>query len=328
MNKRRDALKAMMEPVAAPNRTEADTGIQAARSPLKAGSLKSMGLSLKSLSDDAAEAQALREQIAQGEVVIEVDPSAVIPSFVRDRLADVSGESEEALIESIAAHGQQVPVLLRPDPTGEGRYQIAYGHRRVAALRKLGRKVKAIVRPLTDEELFVAQGKENLERQDLSFIERALFAKNLEDRGVARETLMAVFAVHKGNLSTMISVVRRIPADLIEWIGAAPKAGRPRWEALANLLQDDADRWRQILSRPGVSQLRSDQRFAAVFSAMSTPTSRMEQIVGIKGEDIATVTRSQGKFRVVVDDRRTPEFAAFLVQELPAIHAAFLRRKT
>jgi hypothetical protein len=35
---------------------------------------------------------------------------------------------------------------------------------------------------LTDEELAIAQAKENLERQDLSYIERALLARQLEER--------------------------------------------------------------------------------------------------------------------------------------------------
>ncbi len=41
------------------------------------------------------------------------------------------------------------------------------------AVRRLELQVKAIVRKLTDDELVLAQGKENAERRNLSFIERA-----------------------------------------------------------------------------------------------------------------------------------------------------------
>ena len=44
--------------------------------------------------------------------------------------------------------------------------------------------MRAIIQALTDAELVIAQGKENAERRNLSFIERALFAANLDVRRV------------------------------------------------------------------------------------------------------------------------------------------------
>ncbi|MBX9745767.1 MAG: plasmid partitioning protein RepB, partial [Hyphomonadaceae bacterium] len=206
MNKRRDALKAMMAPIVTPGPIDE----RSPRPPAKSGSLKAMGLSLQSLSDEADEARTLREQLAAGAHVVELDPNLIDPSFIRDRLDDTAGEDFEAFKASLANDGQQVPILVRPRADAEGRFQAAYGHRRLAALRALSRPVKAIVRHLTDEELVVAQGKENNERRDLSFIERALFAARLEDFGYARATLIAALSVHKGNLSTMISVARGV----------------------------------------------------------------------------------------------------------------------
>ncbi|MFP3581837.1 ParB/RepB/Spo0J family partition protein, partial [Arthrobacter sp. SIMBA_036] len=82
-------------------------------------------------------------------------------------------------------------VLLRPHPEAKSRYQVAYGHRRLAATRKLGIKVRAVIRELTDEQLVVSQGQENSARTNLSFIERALFAARLEERGFGRDVIMA-----------------------------------------------------------------------------------------------------------------------------------------
>src|SRR4029077_11542940 len=157
LNKRRDALKAMLTPITV---SPADEG-HPVRQRGGSGSLKAMGLTLKNLSDEADEARALKVQLATGARVVELDPNLVDPSFVRDRLAESEGEAFEVFKASLAADGQQVPILVRPAPNDEGRYQAAYGHRRLAALRALGRPVKAIVRELTDEQLVVAQGKEN-----------------------------------------------------------------------------------------------------------------------------------------------------------------------
>ncbi len=134
-------------------------------------------------------------------------------------------------------HGQQVPILVRPHPEREGRYQIAYGRRRLRALTELGRPVRAVVRPLSDQQLVVAQGQENSARTDLSFIERALFAAKLEQVGYDRETIMAALSVDKTTLSRLVSTASRIPRSLVESIGPAPKAGRDRWIELATRLE-------------------------------------------------------------------------------------------
>ena len=78
--------------------------------------------------------------------------------------------------------------------TAPGRYQTAFGHRRVRVAGLLGRTVKAIVRALSDDELVVAQGLENSAREDLSFIERAVFALRLETSGRSRSIIQQALA--------------------------------------------------------------------------------------------------------------------------------------
>jgi ParB family transcriptional regulator, chromosome partitioning protein len=50
---------------------------------------------------------------------------------------------------------------------------------------------KLLSTPSSDLERVVAQGKENSERRDLSFIERAAFAIYLEQRGFERSVILA-----------------------------------------------------------------------------------------------------------------------------------------
>lgn len=326
MNKRRDALRAMMAPIVAPQESDEE---RLTRPPVASGSLKAMGLSLKSLSDEADEARTLRAQLASGTQVVEIDPHLIDPSFVRDRLDEPAGDDFEAFKASLEENGQQVPVLVRPRPDQEGRYQAAYGHRRVAALRALNRPVKAIVRDLTDEQLIVAQGKENTDRRDLSFIERALFAARLEDRGFARTALIAALSVQKGNLSTMISVARSIPEELIVAIGAAPKVGRPRWEQLAGLIAEADQRWREAISDPGFADVSSDAKFERVLKAVSSRSRKTAShiVKGANGHQVARVQRGKNQVRLTIENRHAPEFGAYLIEQLPEIYAAFQRRR-
>ncbi len=93
-----------------------------------------------------------------------------------------SREADVGLVEAIREQGQQVPILVRPHPDRPGRYQVAFGHRRLRAVAEIGIPVRAVVRDLTDEQLVVAQGQENNERRDLSYIEKARFAQKLQLR--------------------------------------------------------------------------------------------------------------------------------------------------
>jgi ParB family transcriptional regulator, chromosome partitioning protein len=324
LNKRKDALRAMMLPIATPDVSEE----RHTRTPVKSGSLKAMGLSLQGLSDEADEARELREQIAAGSHVVELDPLSIDPSFIRDRLDDDEGPDFEELQASIAEHGQQVPILVRPSGESEGRYQVAYGHRRLAALRRIGRPVKAIVRHLTDEQLVVAQGKENIERRDLSFIERALFAARLEDHGFDRSAVMASLSLHKGNLSTMVMVARALPEQLIVAIGPAPKIGRPRWEHLAELLRQGNDAWHLTINKSDFGALDSNVRFIRVLSAM-TPRQKVDTAHIVKdaaGCAVARVKNSRDRVSLTIDEKSTNAFGAFLVEQIPDLYAAFRRR--
>lgn len=317
-----------MMPISAEPRAEEEGE---GKRPARSRALKSMGLSLQVLSDEAGEAERLRDQLAAGETVVQIDPDLVDPSFVRDRLSDHSDPGLDELKESIAAHGQQVPILVRPHPEKKGRYQAAYGHRRLEALRQLGKPVRAVVRVLSDVELIVAQGKENLERRDLSFIERALFAARLEDRGFDRAALTAALAVHKGNLSTMIAIARSAPVDLILAIGPAPKIGRPRWEQLTEALRAPgaAAKAKAATETAAFRSADTDARFAIVSTTLQ-PERRVSDprtIEGEGGKPLARVDQSGDRIKLTIDDGETAAFGSYLVRQLPEIYAAFRRRE-
>lgn len=324
--RRKDALRKMMMPISV--ETREDGGGEEKR-PSKSRALKSMGMSLHDLSAEASEADKLRSQLATGEHVVEIDPELVDPAFVRDRLTDHSDPDLEELKQSIATHGQQVPILVRPHPETSGRYQAAYGHRRLEALRLLRRSVRAVVRDLSDVELVVAQGKENLERRDLSFIERALFATRLEDRGFDRAALTAALSVHKGNLSTMIAVARSVPVRLILAIGPAPRIGRPRWEQLAEALRVSGAEAKAMatIETESFRAGDTDTRFSLVFGALRQEA-RMPSSKTIEVEDgraLARVQHSGGRTKLIIDEGQTGAFGSYLVEQLPEIYAAFRR---
>ena len=259
--------------------------------------------------------------------ILDLATEAIEASSITDRL-EQTAEDHQALVDSIREHGQQVPILVRPHPEREGRYQIGYGRRRLKALTELGRPVRAVVRPLSDRQLVVAQGQENSARTDLSFIERALFAARLEGVGYDRETIMAALSVDKTTLSRLISTASRVPNSLIGAIGPAPRTGRDRWIELAARLEvvGRLERVEEVVARASFAVRPSDDRFAAVFSAAAVPSPKVSRPTLVRADDgtpIARLREDADRLVVTFDKRANGEFASHLVALLPGLYAAF-----
>ncbi|WP_390915590.1 plasmid partitioning protein RepB [Pseudosulfitobacter sp. SM2401] len=202
----------------------------------------------------------------QENAVQDIDAKLIDDAGVEDRLG-LDSHAQTQLRESLKTYGQQVPVLLRPHPTQTGRYEIVYGRRRLKALKDLGLPVKAMIRQLDDHDLIMAQGQENTARQDLSFIERASFAAQLDQMDYERQTIAAALSVDLPMVSRLLKVGAAFPLPFLRAIGSAPGIGRDRWIALAKALEVDGARGRAsaFMNTPSFTPLNSDARFEAVY---------------------------------------------------------------
>jgi ParB family transcriptional regulator, chromosome partitioning protein len=295
-----------------------------------AGALRAISSTLKQMSEDAGRSRELQEMLTSGQHIVDLQSDSIEASFIVDRIGERNDADFDRLVESIRDHGQQVPILVRPHPETSGKYQVAYGHRRLRAAERLKVPVRALVRNLSDAELVVAQGKENLERQDLSFIERALFAYNLEERSFERKTITAALGIDKGHLSNLISVARGIPKSLIMAIGPSPKAGKPRWTELAQKLKEPkrAAAANRIAQGSDFHALDTDVRFTRVMEAVSDKSKADPPATwsNAKGVKVVSIASRPGRFSLHIDKKAEPEFGAFLVDNLDKIYAEFKQR--
>ncbi len=293
---------------------------------VRTGAVSAMGASLQEMTEAARAVGRLQAQISSGFSVLEIDPSDISNSSISDRIPVERDADFDALVTSIAEHGQKVPILVRPDPNKEGHYQIAYGRRRLRAAAKLGLKVKAIVQSLSDDELVIAQGKENLDRQDLSFIEKALFAHRLEEAGYPRDVIIAALSTDKADLSRYISVARGVPHTVILAIGPAPKAGRARWLALVDAVSSSPTKVEAIIGDEAFADLDSDQRLQRVLSKIAARDAKKatgETWKTRHGQKAAQIERSGAKTRITFDERMVPEFADYLTTRLDELFEEF-----
>ena len=86
--------------------------------------------------------------------------------------------------------------------------------------------VRAVVADMSEEDALVAQGQENNERKNTSFVERCLYARRLNERGMAIIRIAAALAAPVSTVSKSVKVAERIPEELIVAIGPAPGVGR------------------------------------------------------------------------------------------------------
>ncbi len=339
---RKDLLKGLMGDPPAPPKTDAQPDTQPDARPAPAP-------------DDTGAMDPARPRMTKGAIgavsrsiadlksrsVIEIDPHMIHAGGVQDRLTSDPAEDAE-LARSIAEYGQQVPVLVRPHPDREGRYQIVYGRRRVLAMRDLGQPVKALVRDLDDRELVLAQGQENTARRDLSFIEKANFARQMVAAGYERKHICDAISVDKTMLSRMMAVVERIPVEVIEGIGAASGVGRDRWLTLADLIEANpgADE-EEMLMMIGATAANdtSDARFQALHDYLAGLGKRRpaedlyadessepgRPLHGNKGQPLGRVEYSPRTVTLKLTRRGLRGFDDWLVENMAEIHRDFLK---
>jgi ParB family chromosome partitioning protein len=291
---------------------------------------------VRSLKDTFSEVERdyeeLKQQVASGALPVELDPGLLDPSPFADRFVDQDLAAVEALKTSLAEHGQEIPILVRVHPTAPGRYQIAYGHRRVRAASELGIAVKAYVRELDDDRLVVAQGVENSAREDLTFIERAIFALKLEEGGIQRSLIQTALSVDRQEVQKLLSVARGVPRSLIDAIGRAPKIGRPRWLDLVESLKvaGAEKRAQKATEDKAFAHKDSDDRFSVVLRAAKTGESgsaaKLEAPVVARssdGKEIATLSLTGKLCKIQINREQDEAFASYLMEKLPELYAKF-----
>lgn len=323
---RKDLLKSVMA-------GSSDQSIESGRSEYAMrGASKSMKVSIDSLAENS-------KRLLEGETIVEIDPELIDVSFVSDRLSDDDDAFDE-LKASIAAGRQDTPVLLRPHPKLDNRYMIVFGHRRVRVASTLGRKVRAVVKPMDDVAHILAQGQENTARADLSFIEKALFAKSLLDMGQAKDVIQSALTIDGTLLSRMLSVAQTVPRSVIERIGPAKQIGRDRWEDFKKLASEPANErlLEDAIAEGGFRDLDSDSRFELLHSKLSeagrTPKRKRARTAPQKrtwtagrGRIKGVIGRSGKAYNISLTAQDSTEFGDFLSARLDKLYGDFLATK-
>ncbi|QEP30383.1 plasmid partitioning protein RepB (plasmid) [Pukyongiella litopenaei] len=260
----------------------------------------------------------LREITANS--IRDIEPDRIDMDGLRDRLI-LEDSSIEDLAESIRKHGQQVPIMVRPSDQPD-RYRIIYGRRRLAAIRRVGGTVKAIVRTLDDDASLIAQGQENNLRLDPSFIEKSLFIKEMQEEGYKPSVIQDALGLTRQGVSNHRVVIEQLPDELVRLIGPAHGVGRRQWGDLATLSEKVplVDIARETLAVLPDTTPSSD-KFQAVFVACSSkargpanPSARGHTTVvkDKSGSPVGTFSVDSKSIAIKIIRKDNPEFGQWL----------------
>ncbi len=291
------------------------------------GASRSMISSLSELRDKVAQA----EQHTSGEAIIELDTELLDSSFVADRMGTDDLAYVE-LLEAIRERGQDTPILVRPHPTSDGRYQIVFGHRRARAAKELGRPVRAVVKPMSDADHIIAQGQENSARENLSFIERSMFAQRLLDLSYEKAVIQVALSADAPMLTRMLSVSSRVPADIANAIGPAKSVGRNRWTEFAQCIEKPStlELARIYIGDAAFTSLESDARFERLLAEIkkaSKPAKRQSNTSEWQADDSSVRAEFKGggkSYSIALKSNDAGRFGRFIAENLDRLHQEFL----
>ena len=145
------------------------------------------------------------------------------------------------LSASIRAQGVLQPLLIRPHPHENGRFQIIAGERRWRAAMLAGLPdVPCFVRSMSDADATAAALVENLQREDLNPVEEAEGYRRLVDEyGLTQEQLGIAIGKSRSHVANLLRLLNLPPAVLEHVRTGALSAGHAR-AALACANPSDA----------------------------------------------------------------------------------------
>lgn len=203
-----------------------------------------------------------------------IDPHAVVPNprqprtvFDEDALAELVGSIKEI--------GVLQPIVVRPNPVGEG-YELIMGERRLRASKEAGlTEIPAIIRDTDDTDLLRDALVENLHRSQLNPLEEAAaYQQLLDDFGITHEELASRISRSRPQISNTLRLLR-LPAPVQRRVAAGVlSAGHAR--ALLGL--DSPEAMEHLATRIVAEGLSVRATEEAVALGVDTPKQRRSTV--------------------------------------------------
>ncbi|MEM3577376.1 MAG: ParB/RepB/Spo0J family partition protein [Candidatus Bathyarchaeia archaeon] len=162
------------------------------------------------------------------ETVKEIELNNIRPSRLNPRL-ELNIERLNELASSIREVGLLEPIIVRPVGTDE--YEVVVGERRYRASQQAGlRKVPAIVRAYSDDEVVQLNLIENIQREDLNAVEKGKVCKylleNCREKYPSKAALAEKIGVSVNAVSLWLQAADVIPEEAQRYVAPSTISGQ------------------------------------------------------------------------------------------------------
>jgi len=167
---------------------------------------------------------------------------------------DINPQELDELIQSIRTVGILQPIIVRPINSGD--FEIVVGQRRFIAATKIGLKtIPAVVREYSDDEVVELNLIENIQRTELSAVEKGRSCKELMEKYPRIypnvDAVASKIGVSGTTLRSWLQLVEA-PIELQRMVAPTPKIGVPRetgkidWDTAVSITRRIESKERQI----------------------------------------------------------------------------------
>lgn len=203
--------------------------------------------------------QKLRTYMETGRVVF-LPPKAISPNPAQPRKL-FREEALEELTESIRRHGILQPLSVRRVGTG---YELIAGERRLRAGIRAGlSEIPCIIMRMDEQESALTALVENLQRQDLDFVEQARgISRLLQQFSLSQEQVAAMLGLSQSAVANKLRLLRhsnQVLQALLE-SGLTERHGR----ALLKLPEEKKLAAIAVIARQNMSVVRAEQYIASL----------------------------------------------------------------
>lgn len=143
-------------------------------------------------------------------VVVRLLPTDKLVPTADNTRRPITNTSVESLAKSLVRDGVLQPIVVRPHPSEDGKWEIRAGERRWRAAKLAGlAEIPAIIRPLDDQAAMTVTIAENLQRENLHPLEEAAAFRQALDKGLEPKALAAklgksaAFVHRRASLTTL-----------------------------------------------------------------------------------------------------------------------------
>jgi ParB family chromosome partitioning protein len=220
-------------------------------------------------------------------IVREIELKKIHPSKLNPRM-EVNVERLNELAASIKEVGLLQPIIVRPS---NGEYEVVLGERRYRASRQAGlERIPVVVRDYTDDEVVQLNLIENIQRQELSAIEKGRVCKylleNCSEKYPSQTAIAKKIGISSDAISLWLRTVEVVPKEAQKYVAPSMVSGQVPDGKIDYLTAvkvgrsvEEPEKRVEVIKKLAEKRLPSKEKAQVIQQLVRQPEKSVEQVI-------------------------------------------------